>query len=80
MSEVRQKVTTDHTENTDKRSRTLKAELIQGQADLEENRSMILLIRAIGAIRGLSLMNRVSPLGVMPIGRRPEPPQCVTLV
>ena len=27
MSEVRQKVTTDHTENTDKRSRTLRAEL-----------------------------------------------------
>ncbi len=41
---------------------------------------MILLIRAIGAIRGLSLTNRESPLGVMPIGRRPEPPQCVTLV
>ena len=41
---------------------------------------MILLIRAIGAIRGLSIMNRVSPLGVMPIGRRPQPPQCVTLV
>ena len=36
------------------------AESIQGrQADLEENRSMILLIRAIGAIRGLSLMTSV---------------------
>ena len=51
-----------------------------GFADLEENRALVLLIPALGAIRGWSLPNRVSPPGVMPIGRRPQPPQCVTLV
>ena len=51
-----------------------------GFADLEENRAMVLLIPALGAIRGWSLPNRVSPPGVMPIGGRPQPSQCVTLV
>ena len=33
---------------------------------------MVLLIPALGAIRGWSLRNRVSPPGVMPIGGRPQ--------